>query len=126
MKEEVLTPMIDLVKDVEPGYSGIMAVSDVEAAMRETRTKKTKTVCTFCGVGCTFEVWTKDRKILKIQPVSEAPVNAISTCVKGKFGWDFVNSEERITTPLIRKGESFVEATWEEALDLVASKLGDY
>ena len=92
--------------------------------MRETRTKKTKTVCTFCGVGCTFEVWTKDRKILKIQPVSDAPVNAISTCVKGKFGWDFVNSEERITTPLIRKGDSFVEATWEEALDLVASNLG--
>ena len=120
--EKILQPMIDLVKDVEPGYSGIMAVSDAEATMRETRTKKTKTVCTFCGVGCSFEIWTKDREILKIQPVSEAPANAISTCVKGKFGWDFVNSEERITTPLIRKNGEFVEATWEEALDLVASK----
>ncbi|ANU13163.1 formate dehydrogenase subunit alpha [Planococcus halocryophilus] len=120
--EKVLSPMIDLVKDVEPGYSGIMAVSDAEAKMRETRTKKTKTVCTFCGVGCSFEVWTKDRKILKIQPVSDAPANQISTCVKGKFGWDFVNSEERITTPLIRKDGEFVEASWEEALDLVASK----
>jgi len=120
--EQVLSPMIDLVKDVEPGYSGIMAVSDAEAKMRETRTKKTKTVCTFCGVGCSFEVWTKDRKILKIQPVSDAPANQISTCVKGKFGWDFVNSEERITTPLIRKDGEFVEASWEEALDLVASK----
>jgi len=125
LNEEIMTPMIDLIKDVEPGYSGIMAVSEVEAAMRETRTKKTKTVCTFCGVGCSFEVWTKDRKILKIQPVSEAPANAISTCVKGKFGWDFVNSDERITTPLIRQGDDFVEATWEEALDLVALKLGD-
>lgn len=124
MKEEVLTPLIDFVKDVETGYSSIMAVSDAEAAMRETRTKKTKTVCTFCGVGCSFEVWTKDRKILKIQPVSEAPVNAISTCVKGKFGWDFVNSEERITTPLIRKGDAFVETSWEEALDVVAKNLG--
>ena len=85
--------------------------------------KKTKTVCTFCGVGCTFEVWTKDRKILKVQP-SEAPVNSVSTCVKGKFGWDFVNSKERITTPLIRKDDVFVEATWEEAIDLVAEKLG--
>ena len=120
--EKILKPMIDLVKDVEPGYSGIMAVSDAEATMRETRTKKTKTVCTFCGVGCSFEIWTKDREILKIQPVSDAPANAISTCVKGKFGWDFVNSEERITTPLIRKNGEFVEATWEEALDLVASK----
>ena len=44
---------------------------------------------------------------------------------KGKFGWDFVNSEERITTPLIRKGDVFVEATWDEALDLVAEKLGN-
>ncbi|MCP2034224.1 formate dehydrogenase major subunit [Planomicrobium sp. HSC-17F08] len=125
LKDEVLTPLIDLVKDVEPGYSGILAVSDAEAAMRETRTKKTKTVCTFCGVGCTFEVWTKDRKILKVQPVSEAPANAISTCVKGKFGWDFVNSEERLTTPLIRRGDEFVEATWEDALDLVAKRLGE-
>ena len=120
--EKILSPMIDLIKEVEPGYSGIMAVSDAEAKMRETRTKKTKTVCTFCGVGCSFEIWTKDREILKIQPVSEAPANAISTCVKGKFGWDFVNSEERITTPLIRKNGEFVEASWEEALDLVASK----
>ncbi|BAQ11052.1 molybdopterin oxidoreductase [Bacillus sp. OxB-1] len=125
MPPNVLEPMIELVKDVEPGYSSIMAISDAEAAMRETRIQKTKTVCTFCGVGCSFEVWTKDRDILKIQPVSEAPVNAISTCVKGKFGWDFVNSEERLTTPLIRQGDSFVEASWEEALDLVAKNLGD-
>ncbi|MEK4030598.1 formate dehydrogenase subunit alpha [Pseudobacillus sp. FSL P4-0506] len=124
MKEEILTPMIDLVKTVEPGYSGIFAVSEAEAAMRETRTKKTKTVCTFCGVGCSFEIWTKGRKILKVQPTSDAPVNAISTCVKGKFGWDFINSEKRLTMPLIRKNDEFVEATWEEALELVASRLG--
>ncbi len=124
IKEDVMEPMIDLVKNVEPGYGSIFAISEVEAAMRETRTKKTKTVCTFCGVGCSFEVWTKGRDILKIQPVSDAPVNAISTCVKGKFGWDFVNSEERITKPLIRKNGAFVESSWEEALDLVASRLG--
>lgn len=124
IKEDVMEPMIDLVKNVEPDYGSIFAISEVEAAMRETRTKKTKTVCTFCGVGCSFEVWTKGRDILKIQPVSDAPVNAISTCVKGKFGWDFVNSEERITKPLIRKNGAFVESSWEEALDLVASRLG--
>lgn len=124
MKEDMLEPMVDLIKDVEPGYKEIFAISEVEAAMREERTKKTKTVCTFCGVGCSFEVWTKGRKILKVQPSSDAPVNAISTCVKGKFGWDFVNSEERITKPLIRKGDSFVESSWEEALSLVASKMG--
>lgn len=124
IKEDVMEPMIDLVKNVESDYTSIFAVSEVEAAMRDKRTKKTKTVCTFCGVGCSFEVWTKGRDILKIQPVSDAPVNAISTCVKGKFGWDFVNSEERITKPLIRKNGAFVESSWEEALDLVASRLG--
>jgi formate dehydrogenase major subunit len=124
MNKDLLNPMVDLIKEVEPGYSGIFAISEAEAAMRETRTKKTKTVCTFCGVGCSFEVWTKDRKILKVQPTSEGPVNGISTCVKGKFGWDFVNSDQRLTSPLIRQGDEFVEATWEEALSLMASKMG--
>lgn len=124
MKEDLLDPMIDLVKDVEPDYQTIFAVSEVEAAMRETRTKKTKTVCTFCGVGCSFEVWTKGREILKIEPVEQAPVNSISTCIKGKFGWDFVNSNQRLTTPLIRKGDTFVEASWDEALDVIANRMG--
>ncbi|MEH7502763.1 formate dehydrogenase subunit alpha [Neobacillus drentensis] len=125
IKDDLLTPMIDLIKAVEPGYSGIFAVSEVEAAMRDTRTKKTKTVCTFCGVGCTFEVWTKGREILKVEPVEQSPVNSISSCVKGKFGWDFVNSEERLTTPLIRKGDQFVPASWNEALTLISKKLGN-
>ncbi len=123
MSKDILDPMIDFVKEVEPDYKTIFALSEVEAAMREIRTKKTKTVCTFCGVGCSFEVWTKGRDILKIEPVEQAPVNSISTCIKGKFGWDFVNSKERLTTPLIRKGNTFVEATWEEALNRVAEQL---
>lgn len=123
MKQDMLDPMIDVIKEVEPGYSGIFAISEIEAAMRSKRTKKTKTVCTFCGVGCSFEVWTKGRKILKVQP-SDGPVNAISTCVKGKFGWDFVNSEQRLTKPLIRRDGEFVESSWDEALDLIASRLG--
>jgi formate dehydrogenase major subunit len=121
---KVLGPMIDLIKEVEPGYKEIFAISEVEASMRKARIKRTKTVCTYCGVGCSFEVWTKDREILKIQTDAEAPVNGVSTCVKGKWGWDFVNSEERLTKPLIRNGNEFVESTWEEALDLIAEKLG--
>jgi formate dehydrogenase major subunit len=124
ISDDLLTPMIDIVKAVEPDYQTIMAVSEIEAAMREERIEKTKTVCTFCGVGCSFEVWTKDREILKIEPSENAPVNSVSTCVKGKFGWDFVNSQERITSPLIRKGDVFVEASWDEALSLIAEKLG--
>ncbi|WP_251550740.1 formate dehydrogenase subunit alpha [Neobacillus muris] len=120
---KILEPMIDLTKEVEPGYKEIFAISEMEAAMRKNRIKRTKTVCTYCGVGCSFEIWTKGRHILKVEPQAEAPVNGISTCVKGKWGWDFVNSEERLTKPLIRKGNEFVEASWDEALNLIATKL---
>ncbi|CRK80416.1 formate dehydrogenase subunit alpha [Neobacillus massiliamazoniensis] len=121
--KDLLNPMVDLIKEVEPDYKTIFALSEVEAAARDKRTKKTKTVCTFCGVGCSFEVWTKGRKILKVEPTENSPVNSVSTCVKGKFGWDFVNSDQRLTTPLIRKGDAFVPATWDEALTLIAEKM---
>src|SRR5487761_2729440 len=124
LPSKTLDNLIDVVKGVEPetGYGPILAVSQVEAAMRDQRVKRTKTVCTYCGVGCSFDVWTKDRHILKIEPV-EGPANGISTCVKGKFGWDYVNAEDRLTKPLIRDGETFREATWQEALTLIATKL---
>ena len=92
--------------------------------MRESRTKKTKTVCTYCGVGCSFDIWTRDRHILKVEP-AEGPANGISTCIKGKFGWDFVNSPDRLTKPLIREEGRFREATWDEALGLVARKFAE-
>ncbi|WP_423406997.1 formate dehydrogenase subunit alpha [Heyndrickxia sp. MSNUG] len=120
--KETLRPMIEITKGVETGYGSILAISDMESAMRDSRIKKTKTVCTYCGVGCSFDVWTKGREILKVEPQIDAPANGISTCVKGKFGWDFVNSEERLTKPLIREGDSFREAEWEEALSLIADK----
>ncbi len=92
--------------------------------MRESRIRRTKTVCTYCGVGCSFNIWTKDRHILKVEP-SEGPANGISTCVKGKFGWDYVNDPDRLTKPLIREGDKFREASWDEALDLVARKFSE-
>jgi len=126
LSKKTLDHMIDVVKGIEPeiGYRPILAVSEIEASMRKERIKKTKTVCTYCGVGCTFDVWTKDRHILKIEP-GEGSSNGISTCVKGKFGWDFVNAQDRLTTPLIREAGKFREASWEEALKLIAEKLGE-
>ena len=120
---KALEDMIDVVKGIEPeiGYPPILALSETEAKMREARTKKTKTVCTYCGVGCSFDVWTKDRHILKIEP-RHGPANGISTCVKGKFAWDFVNADDRLTSPLIREGDHFRKASWKEALRLIAGK----
>ncbi len=90
--------MIEVVKAIEPetGYGPILALSEMEAEMRDERVKRTKTVCTYCGVGCSFDVWTRDRHILKIEP-AHGPANGISTCVKGKFAWDFINSDDRLT-----------------------------
>jgi formate dehydrogenase major subunit len=124
LPKPALNGMIDFVKGIEPemGYSAILQLSDAEAAMRRSRIRRTKTVCNYCGVGCSFDVWTKDREILKIEPV-DGPVNGVSTCVKGKFAWDYINSEERLTKPLIREGDQFREASWDEALDLVAHRL---
>ncbi len=126
LPKPALDGMIDVVKGIEPelGYEAIMQLSEVEAAMREPRTKKTKTVCTYCGVGCSFDIWTRDRHILKVEP-AEGAANGISTCIKGKFGWDFVNSPDRLTKPLIREEGRFREATWDEALGLVARKFAE-
>ncbi|SEH68396.1 formate dehydrogenase major subunit [Halobacillus karajensis] len=119
----LLKSMINLTKKVETGYGPLFAVSDSEAAMREHVIKKEKTVCTYCGVGCSFDVWTKGREILKVEPSAESPANGISTCIKGKFGWDYVNSDERLQYPLIRRGDHFEEVEWEEAIAYVADRM---
>ena len=118
-----LDDMIEVVKGIEPpiGYGPILALSEMEAEMRNERVKKTKTVCTYCGVGCSFDVWTRDRHLLKIEP-GPGPANGISTCVKGKFAWDFINSDDRLTHPLLRQGDTFVPITWEQALDVIHEK----
>ncbi|WP_026702735.1 formate dehydrogenase subunit alpha [Salibacterium aidingense] len=118
----LLRSMIDVTKKVETGYGPLLAVSDTEAAMREERIDKTKTVCTYCGVGCTFDVWTKDRKVLKVEPNEHSPANGIATCIKGKFGWDYVNHNERLTKPLIRRGHKLEEVEWDEALSYAAQR----
>jgi len=126
LSKPALDGMIDVVKGVEPevSYGAILQLSEVEATMRESHIKRTKTVCTYCGVGCSFEIWTKGRHILKVEP-AHGPANGVSTCIKGKFGWDYVNSPDRLTKPLIRERDGFREATWDEALTLVARRFAE-
>jgi formate dehydrogenase major subunit len=120
---KTLDNMIDVVKGIEPpiGYGPILTLSEIESEMRERRTKRTKTVCTYCAVGCSFDVWTKDRHILKIEPM-HGPANGISTCIKGKFAWGHINSDDRLVKPLLRDGETFREIEWDEALDIIEKK----
>jgi predicted molibdopterin-dependent oxidoreductase YjgC len=86
--------------------------------------KKVRTTCTYCGVGCQIYLHTKGDRILKVSGVEGAVPNDGSLCVKGRFAFDFVASEDRLTTPLIRENGELREATWDEALDKVARELG--
>jgi formate dehydrogenase alpha subunit len=87
--------------------------------------KKVITTCPYCGVGCQLELSIKDGKIVRSDGVEGVLPNDGRLCVKGRFGYDFVASPERLTTPLIKKNGEFVEASWDEAFDLIASKFGD-
>jgi len=98
--------------------------------------KEVKTICPYCGVGCSIYLGVRDNKIVSARGDPEGLANKGSLCVKGRWGYDFISHPERLTTPLIRLPgvarktgqdgqvhEIFCEATWEEALELTAKKL---
>jgi formate dehydrogenase alpha subunit len=83
-----------------------------------------QTTCTFCGCGCQLELNTlADRRVVKVTTKDETGVNQGSLCVKGRFGYDFIHHPDRIQKPLVKKSGVFVEASWEEVLELVAGRL---
>ncbi|MHB9132450.1 MAG: formate dehydrogenase subunit alpha [Armatimonadota bacterium] len=88
--------------------------------------RKVRTTCTFCGTGCGMLLGVRGGKIVSTEGERENPVNHGRLCVKGRYGNDFVNSPNRLTTPLIKRDGKFEEATWDEALDLVVSKFKQY
>ncbi len=102
---------------------GALTEKKAKGRGRPWETRKIRTTCPYCGVGCQQLLHVKDGRIVKVTAVEGAQPNQGRLCVKGRFGYDFVYSEERLKTPLIR-GEhgEFREASWDEALDLVVSK----
>jgi formate dehydrogenase major subunit len=84
--------------------------------------KYVTTTCPYCGVGCGLNLVVKDEKVVGVEPYKRTPVNQGKLCPKGATCWEHVHSPDRLTTPLIKKDGKFVEASWDEALDLVASK----
>lgn len=89
---------------------------------RQWEVKKVRTTCAYCGVGCQIDYSVKDGKIVDSNP-ADGPSNHGLLCVKGKFGFEFVNHKDRLKHPMIRKNGKLEEATWEEALTLAASKI---
>jgi formate dehydrogenase (NADP+) alpha subunit len=104
----------------------VEALQEVDAVGkgRDAEFTHVPVVCVYCGVGCQFDLAVKDNRVVKIQTREEYKPNGISTCVKGKFGYGFLSDSRRLTKPLIKENGAFREASWEEALTLVASKLG--
>ncbi len=115
--------LVEATGKIPDGFPVLLAASDVEAGLRRGVVRRTKTVCTFCGVGCTFELWTRGREVVKVQPNPAAPANGVATCVKGKFGWGHLSSAERLTRPLVREGDRFRPASWDEAIARIAERL---
>ncbi len=103
---------------------GALTEKKAKGMGRPWETQKIRTTCPYCGVGCQQLLHVKNGRIAKVTAVEGAEPNQGRLCVKGRFGYDFLYSEERLKTPLIRQenGE-FREASWDEALDLVVAKV---
>ncbi len=109
---------------VEVCPTGALIPIERQGQGREWEFRHVQTICPYCGMGCQLDLNIKDNRIVQVQSVWDGPSNHGWTCVKGRFGLDFTHHPDRLTRPLIKKDGQFVEATWDEALHLVASKLG--
>jgi formate dehydrogenase major subunit len=116
--------------------TGALVERTVDALEAPVDLRKVRTVCPYCGVGCTLEAQAHGNTIVRVHGAADGPANLGRLCVKGRFGWDYTHSPERLTKPLIRReevprgplagrarNEVFREATWDEALALVAARL---
>jgi formate dehydrogenase major subunit len=89
---------------------------------RPWKAEKVRTTCPYCGVGCQLWLHVQDGRIVKVTGVEEAEPNRGRLCVKGRFGYDFIYSPDRLTSPLIRENGELRKASWDEALDYVADR----
>lgn len=89
-------------------------------------TREVKTICSYCGCGCGIYLGVRGGSIVSVRGDADNPINKGSLCVKGRFGYDFIKHPKRLTSPLIKRNGQFVEATWEQALGLVARKFSQY
>ncbi len=102
---------------------GALVEKDARYHWHPWEVKKIRTTCAYCGVGCQMDLHVKDNTVIKITGAEDAPPNYGRLCVKGRFGFSFIHSPERLTAPLIKKNGELIEATWDAAIDLVASRL---
>lgn len=99
------------------------AISDVFQSKSVKVEETTRTICTYCGVGCNLEVSTANGEILSIQAPYDAKTNGGHTCLKGRYAFKFYNHPERLRSPMIKRNGQFEEVSWDEAYDHIVSEL---
>jgi len=89
---------------------------------RQKDIREVDTVCPYCGCGCSLTLHIRRNRVIRVSS-KENTINEGWLCSKGRFGFSFINSPERLKTPLIKEKGKFREASWDEAFDLIVSKL---
>ena len=105
---------------------------------RARQIEKVTTTCSYCGVGCQFDLLVKHNKLIGVNSNPDAPVNGMALCVKGRYGYDFIHHPDRLKKPRVRryllekkdkrlKGNAWdwIETDWDTALDITAQKLSE-
>jgi formate dehydrogenase major subunit len=102
------------------------AISDIFQSKSINATNTTRTICTYCGVGCNLEVSTSNSEILSITAPYDSEVNQGHTCIKGRYAFKFYDHPERLNSPMIKRNGEFEKVSWDEAYDFIASKLNSF
>lgn len=102
------------------------AISDIFQSKSIAPTETTRTICTYCGVGCNLDVATSNGEIVSITAPYDAEVNQGHTCIKGRYAFKFYNHPDRLDSPMIKRNGDFEKVSWEEAYDYIANKLQSY
>ena len=102
---------------------GAITSDRFDYAIKAWELRETTTPCPYCACGCLLTIGSKDGEVRRVFSDPEKGPSDGNLCVKGRFGWDFIDHPERIKTPLLRVNGTFKEASWEEALRFVAQKL---
>ncbi|MCK4276177.1 MAG: molybdopterin-dependent oxidoreductase, partial [Phycisphaerae bacterium] len=105
--------------------TGALAYGGALGLGRIWEMKRVATICPYCGCGCTIVLSVRDNRIVQVSGSPALGVNKGLLCVKGRFGFDFVGHAQRLTEPMIRRNGRLEAASWDEALDLVARRLGE-
>lgn len=103
--------------------TGALTERDMIGKGRKCDINKVRTVCPYCGAGCTIDLNVKDGRIIGVTGNPDGDVNSRFLCVKGRFGYQFIHSEDRLKTPLVKQGSTLEETSWDDALALVGNRL---